>query len=1133
MDKRAKEILSILEQNRNLKARDIAKMLGMERKDVNHYLYSELRGLCQQNEAYEWNIIEQRKPKVEPEQISFFDSLPDTPASRVVPESDIFEIEPEEDADLEDEELVAGNEQKIEKSIADPLQKLCRYYIDCILMEQDNGKELFAESKWDLKYRDLNIWPSSKTSYPSEISDFVQKIMASNSVEGYLGYPVLLKKTNESKKLVPVFLWDVDKETGKIDSNTVPIINPRVIEHYVVKSTEAVVKELVKLEKELEIYDTTYIKSINGLTARLADIRKWQWNDTFDIRRLNTTPFSEISDVGIYNKAILFSETRSPYTKGLISELQTLSELSIVDCKGTALYDWIMGTVSEEHLNLTEEILEVLPLNTEQKLAIEKAISGELTVITGPPGTGKSQVVINLLINQIHNQGSVLFSSKNNKAVEVVIKRANEISDSPFVVKLGGKVGDSELSDVLGKILNAEARRKDRLDLNKKRDEYEKCYIELRRLKKELNSTITVRNKIDAADHELEKYRHCFDCYFKDNRRTKVSEKQSSWLNFVEKYKLVFKENNSFFDRLRWGKLQSKREAEALSCIKDISRSFEDIGQEVPKGIVQIKSLDIPSLGAKMEDYLSVLSEIETYKNLRVSLRDYRSVETIEKEYLRKADELYLDAKAYWNAWINCNRTALEAKDKKVIIEYLNGLKLLQGKDENDGVPDEVQKIFRKVQKAIPRYVDAQAVTLLSAKGRIPFEPGCFDMLVIDEASQCDIASAIPLLYRAKKAVIIGDMNQLSHVSTLPKRRDQELLRKYKIDDFSWLYSVSSLFALAQSRAGSENVVKLKEHHRSHGDIIEFSNKEFYGGDLITATKYDSFKLPMKEQPGVRWIDISGVTRRPHNGGAYNEIEAVEVVNELKRLDSVKYGGSVGVIAPFRAQAEHIRKLLEREEEVYERLVVRNSLEINTVHQFQGDERDVIIFSPTISERATDGSLYFLKENGNLFNVAITRARSILTVIGDKEFCAKSGIAYLEHFSKYVEEKMSSPDFTEYNIKPSASYPNVPNMDQVSDWEILLYKKLYAAGIKTFPQYPVDKYKLDLALFEGNRRLDIEVDGEMYHKNWDGELCYRDQLRNQRLFELGWDVKRFWVYEIRDNIDWCIREIEEWKEKYK
>ena len=53
---------------------------------------------------------------------------------------------------------------------------------------------------------------------------------------------------------------------------------------------------------------------------------------------------------------------------------------------------------------------------------------------------------------------------------------------------------------------------------------------------------------------------------------------------------------------------------------------------------------------------------------------------------------------------------------------------------------------------------------------------------------------------------------------------------------------------------------------------------------------------------------------------------------------------------------------------------------------------------------------------------------------------------------------------------------------------------------------------------KGDSMLDIEVDGEMYHKDWNGELSYRDQLRNQRLFELGWDVKRFWVYEIRDNL---------------
>ncbi len=53
-------------------------------------------------------------------------------------------------------------------------------------------------------------------------------------------------------------------------------------------------------------------------------------------------------------------------------------------------------------------------------------------------------------------------------------------------------------------------------------------------------------------------------------------------------------------------------------------------------------------------------------------------------------------------------------------------------------------------------------------------------------------------------------------------------------------------------------------------------------------------------------------------------------------------------------------------------------------------------------------------------------------------------------------------------------------------------------------------------------------DGEHYHKDWTGELCYRDQIRNQRLIENGWDVMRFWVYEVRDDIDGCVTKVKEW-----
>ena len=203
---------------------------------------------------------------------------------------------------------------------------------------------------------------------------------------------------------------------------------------------------------------------------------------------------------------------------------------------------------------------------------------------------------------------------------------------------------------------------------------------------------------------------------------------------------------------------------------------------------------------------------------------------------------------------------------------------------------------------------------------------------------------------------------------------------------------------------------------------------------------------------------------------------------------------------------------------------------MDTVHKFQGDERDIIIFSPVISHGTQSNATSFLSNTGNLFNVAVTRAKAMLVVVGDMQYCAACGIKYLEHFAQFAQEcgkmKMKAaqeePEYTE-------AYPHVPNPEQVSEWEKYFYSALFKAGIKTIPQYPADKYRLDLALFSGDRRLDIEIDGEMYHKEWNGELCYRDQLRNQRLYELGWDVKRFWVCQIRDELQWCIEQIKLWQ----
>ena len=248
---------------------------------------------------------------------------------------------------------------------------------------------------------------------------------------------------------------------------------------------------------------------------------------------------------------------------------------------------------------------------------------------------------------------------------------------------------------------------------------------------------------------------------------------------------------------------------------------------------------------------------------------------------------------------------------------------------------------------------------------------------------------------------------------------------------------------------------------------------------------------------------------RPEDGGAYNLQEAEGVIRILHRLAiELEFEGSIGVTTPFHLQADMIIKALERDSELRNHLELHNQILIDTVHKFQGDERDVIVFSPVVSEGTKSQSLMFLKSTGNLFNVAITRARALLVTVGDKQYCKQCGVSYLEHFA-------------EYSCGEDAPVES-------SEWEHLLQKALSDAGIPVTAQYHVDKYYLDLALFYNGKKLDIEVDGAMYHQTWDGELSYNDQLRNQALMRQGWDVIRFWVQQIRDQLPWCIEQVRKW-----
>ena len=1091
MNELERNILKTISEHPGIKAKDIAQVIGCDRKDVNSALYGSLSSRCYQDSSYKWYLNAQRNATETIDPVAPPDKL---------------------------------------------LVDICNYYLNCLSLEESNGISAFLTSSFSLDYVEL----SSMTvdSSDDNIARLVHKVSAEKNLAAHVGYPVLIEKIHSTKtnqdylKVAPVFLFPVEISGGSVSVSSIPHVNMEVIKQYSSRDINSQIYDLVDLENELGLNNPNVDIDLDEVVARLQAIREWQWKDILDPSNISNLPaIGTITQEGVYNKAIFIVTERSPYTIGLESELSQLKQLDEASYRGTALYDWIHRnvTVSNEFASDDAPLLEVLPMNSEQEQAIRHASSNKLTIVTGPPGTGKSQVVTNLLVNAAWSGKSVLFTSKNNKAVDVVETRVNSLGRRPIMLRIGGNQYAYHLAELISDLLSYSADQNDQQEYQRYCSLYQDKLTAYQNLKKKKENAVALRNHADHMEQKACELRDKWGKWFSVLSYAEADACELVFKQYCIAYDTWSKSRNSFLGKLLWfaiGKSKTVELEKKLSSLNDLFKKYEQ-----PIMSQNSISLDdrihkrICDIGQHLVYSMQTINE---YREALSDLLDAPQFEDIDRELIRIKSDLADIAQKLWNKWLITRPLQMDADCRGEMNEYVSAMRLI-GDVDLANYPD-IRKKFNHLQQKMTAFLPCWAVTSLSAKGRVPFQPGIFDLVVIDEASQCDIASVLPMLYRAKRAVIIGDPKQLSHISTISKTQDLSLLQKYSVD-MGWAYSANSLYAKASSLSDPEQIIQLRDHHRSFGDIIEFSNAEFYDGKLRVATNYDRLKCPDNVAPGIRWIDVVGKTIRPPSGGAYNDHEVEVIIEEIKRLViSNSYKGTVGVVTPFRAQAERIQKAIEKNPALKNSLA-KNDFLVDTVHKFQGDERDLMLFSPVISQGTSQGALGFLKNTGNLFNVAITRARAVLVVVGDASYCSKCGVPYMEHFVDHVNRIKSRQEhehIAEEQYPTDRLYPKVPNPEQVSDWERLFYTALFDQGIRTIPQYPIDKYKLDLAIVDGDRMLDIEIDGEMYHKDWNGELSYRDQLRNQRLFELGWDVKRFWVYQIRDDLQGCIEQVKKW-----
>jgi very-short-patch-repair endonuclease len=398
---------------------------------------------------------------------------------------------------------------------------------------------------------------------------------------------------------------------------------------------------------------------------------------------------------------------------------------------------------------------------------------------------------------------------------------------------------------------------------------------------------------------------------------------------------------------------------------------------------------------------------------------------------------------------------------------------------------NEAQKAMVDAQTAVPVWIMPahRVVESFHATAR-------FDVVIVDESSQCDLF-ALAALSLADKAIIVGDDKQISPQAIgTEESQVHELISQHIWDlpQAGMLDIKSSLYDLAKMRF--PGVIMLREHFRCLPEIIEFSNRLCYEGAI----------LPLREQPAdPSWpsvIDVHVAEGFREPGTNTNAAEAAFIVEKIAELcaDPSYDGKTFGVISMLAdAQAELIeRQLIER---LGEKELELRQVRCGNAYHFQGDERDVMFVSLVVAAGEGRRIGAMTKESDRQrMNVAASRARDQLWCVRSVTLDELHPDDVRNQFIRHCQDPVLVDQAT---AEADASFD--------SDFERDVFRRITARGYRVKAQHRVGRFRIDLVV-EGRRsRLAVELDGDAYHgpDRWEA-----DRQRQAILERLGWTFHR-------------------------
>lgn len=541
--------------------------------------------------------------------------------------------------------------------------------------------------------------------------------------------------------------------------------------------------------------------------------------------------------------------------------------------------------------------------NVSQKIAVEKAFQSQVLLVQGPPGTGKTQTILNIIANAVRFGQKVAVVSNNNAATKNVADKLAEKGLGFLVAALGRKANKKAFieaqDDYPDWVRRPEGKERTVSELEQ---QLKLLTLSLEKLIQANNERAVLVTQIAQNKGELELHHRIEGAMPSSDARAMLS--RWSARNLL-KLLVECEETDpntktgllrSFFQVLRYGYFGRKRRRRLLA-----------------EGPISLRSLYYEKHLDELQGRLSKVEDFLSINNFQDVQRQVQSV-----------------------SWDLLRASVIKRFHKKEKRKRFSGADL-----------------WRKYADVLEEYPIILSTT---HSIKTSLAPDClYDLIIVDEASQVDVATGVLALSCASRAVIVGDENQLPNVITPDvKHRALEIWSKAALDCAAWNFASHSLLASAAAKWPQAPNVLLKEHYRCHPKIAGFFNQKFYGDQLIVMTE---------DRGEADAMQVVFTAPGNHARGRVNQRQAEAIQKDIWPGLNHRGVTDVGIIAPYRDQVAMLKRILG------------DDIEVDTVHGFQGREKQAIIMS------TVDNEIGEFVDEPKLLNVAVSRAQRSFTVV--------------------------------------------------------------------------------------------------------------------------------------------------------